>query len=47
MNYITKTLKLAQSYKIFDAPKSSSYELNYEVFEEEEPEINEDYIKEE
>jgi len=40
MNFITKTLGLAQSYKIFDAPKSSSYELNYEVFEEEEPEIN-------
>lgn len=40
MNLLTKTLGLSQSYKIFDAPKSSSYELNYEVFEEEEPEIN-------
>ena len=40
MSILTKSLKLNQSYKIFDAPKSSSYELNYEVFEEEEPEIN-------
>lgn len=40
MTYLVKTLGLVQSYKIFDAPKSSSYELNYEVFEEEEPEIN-------
>jgi hypothetical protein len=40
MNIITKLLRLAPSYKIFDPPKSSSYELNYEVFEEEEPEIN-------
>ena len=40
MSYLVKTLKLTQSYKIFDAPKSSSYEMNYEVFEEEEPEIN-------
>lgn len=40
MNLVTKPLRLAQSYKIFDPPKSSSYELNYEVFEEEEPEIN-------
>ncbi len=40
MTYLVKMLGLPQSYKIFDAPKSSSYELNYEVFEEEEPEIN-------
>ena len=40
MTYLVKTLGLVQNYKIFDAPKSSSYELNYEVFEEEEPEIN-------
>ena len=40
MTYLVKFLGLTQSYKIFDAPKSSSYELNYEVFEEEEPEIN-------
>lgn len=40
MTYLVKMLGLIQSYKIFDAPKSSSYELNYEVFEEEEPEIN-------
>ena len=39
MTYLVKTLGLVQSYKIFDAPKSSSYELNYEVFGEEEPEI--------
>ncbi len=40
MTYLVKMLGLSQTYKIFDAPKSSSYELNYEVFEEEEPEIN-------
>ena len=40
MTYLVKMLGLPQNYKIFDAPKSSSYELNYEVFEEEEPEIN-------
>ena len=40
MTYLVKFLGLIQNYKIFDAPKSSSYELNYEVFEEEEPEIN-------
>lgn len=40
MSFLVKLLGLSQSYKIFDAPKSSSYELNYEVFEEEEPEIN-------
>lgn len=40
MSFVVKLLGLPQNYKIFDAPKSSSYELNYEVFEEEEPEIN-------
>ena len=40
MQYLVKFLGLSQHYKIFDAPKSSSYEFNYEVFEEEEPEIN-------
>ena len=40
MSFLVKMLGLPQNYKIFDAPKSSSYELNYEVFEEEEPEIN-------
>jgi hypothetical protein len=40
MSFLVKLLGLPQNYKIFDAPKSSSYELNYEVFEEEEPEIN-------
>ena len=40
MQYLTKLLKLNQQYIIFDAPVSSFYEDNYEVFEEEEPEIN-------
>lgn len=40
MSFLVKILGLPQNFKIFDAPKSSSYELNYEVFEEEEPEIN-------
>ena len=40
MQYLTKSLKLNQQYLIFDAPKASKYEENYEVFEEEEPEIN-------
>lgn len=40
MQYLTKFLKLTQQYTIFDAPKASGYEENYEVFEEEEPEIN-------
>ena len=40
MQYLTKLLKLNQQYTIFDAPKSSFYEENFEVFEEEEPEIN-------
>lgn len=40
MQYLTKFLKLNQQYAIFDAPKESKYEEDYEVFEEEEPEIN-------
>lgn len=40
MQYLTKFLNLNQQYTIFDAPKTSNYEENYEVFEEEEPEIN-------
>lgn len=40
MQYLTKLLKLNQQYIIFDAPRSSFYDDNYEVFEEEEPEIN-------
>lgn len=40
IQYLTKALKVKSQYSIFDAPKSSTYELNYEVFEEQEPEIN-------
>lgn len=40
MQYLVKILRLTPSYKIFDAPKSNAYEENYEVFVEEEPEIN-------
>lgn len=40
MQYLTKYTKLTQQYAIFDAPKASNYDDNYEVFEEEEPEIN-------
>ncbi|MGN1371057.1 MAG: LemA family protein [Candidatus Coprovivens sp.] len=40
IQYLTKTLKVKSQFSIFDAPKSSTYELNYEVFEEQEPEIN-------
>ncbi len=40
MQYLTKFLKLNQQYIIFDAPRSSYYDENYEVFEEDEPEIN-------
>lgn len=40
MQYLTKLLKLNQQFIIFDPPKSSFYDDNYEVFEEEEPEIN-------
>ncbi len=40
LQYLVKIFKLSPNYIIFDAPKSSNYEINYEVFEEEEPEIN-------
>ena len=40
IQYLTKYLKLNSQYSIFDAPKSSTYELDYEVFEEQEPEIH-------
>ena len=38
--HMTKLLRLPAKYDIFDAPKSSNYEENFEVFEEVEPEIN-------
>lgn len=40
IQYLTKYFKINSQYKIFDAPKSSTYEVDYEVFEEKEPEIN-------
>lgn len=40
IQYLTKILGLVDNYIIFDTPKSKFYELNYEAFEEEEPEIN-------
>ncbi len=40
IQYLTKYLKLNSQYSIFAAPKSSNYDLNYEVFEEQEPEIH-------
>ena len=40
IQYLTKYLKVNSQYKIFEAPKSSTYELDYEVCEEKEPEIN-------
>lgn len=40
IQYLTKILGLKESYIIFDPPKSKIYEQTYEVFEEEEPEIN-------
>lgn len=40
IQYLTKYFKLNSQFSIFDAPKSSTYEMNYEVFEEQEPEIN-------
>lgn len=40
IQYLTKYFKLKSQFSIFDAPKSSTYDLNYEVFEEQEPEIN-------
>lgn len=40
IQYLTKYLKVNSQFSIFDAPKSSTYEMDYEVFEEQEPEIN-------
>lgn len=40
MVHLTKYVRLPNRYDIFDAPKSSNYEENFEVFEEVEPEIN-------
>jgi hypothetical protein len=39
-NYLIKLLRLPARYTVFDAPKSTAYEQNFEVFEEVEPEIN-------
>lgn len=40
IQYIVKLLRLTPNYVIFDPPKSKAYEENYEVFEEETPELN-------
>lgn len=40
IQYLVKYLKLNSQYAIFDQPKSAAYDEIYEVFEEEEPEIN-------
>ena len=40
IQYLVKPMKLQEQFTIFDVPKSSRYEMNFEVFEEEEPEIN-------
>lgn len=40
IQYLAKLFKLPERYIIFEAPKSDKYEEIYEVFEEEEPEIN-------
>lgn len=40
IQYIVKLLRLNSHYVIFDPPKSKAYEENYEVFEEETPELN-------
>lgn len=40
IEYLKKYLKLVNQYAIFDAPKTSHYEEEFEVFEEKEPEIN-------
>ena len=40
IQYLIKLLKLVPRYDIFDAPKTSHYNENFEVFEEVEPEIN-------
>ncbi len=40
IEYLKKFFKLVNQYSIFDAPKTSHYEEEFEVFEEKEPEIN-------
>jgi len=40
IEYLKKFFKLLNQYSIFDAPKTSHYEEEFEVFEEKEPEIN-------
>lgn len=40
MQYLTKLLKLNSQFIIFDKPKTEKYSELYEVFEEEEPEID-------
>ena len=40
IEYLKKYFKLVNQYAIFDAPKTSHYEEEFEVFEEKEPEIN-------
>lgn len=40
LQYLTKLFGFKEHYIIFDSPKSENYEEEYEVFEEEEPEIN-------
>lgn len=40
IQYFVKLLRLNSHYVIFDPPKSKAYEENYEVFEEETPELN-------
>ena len=40
MQYLTKLLKLNSQFLIFDKPRAKKYSELYEVFEEEEPEID-------
>jgi len=40
IEYLTKFFKLVPQYEIFEQRKNSTYEENFEVFEEKEPEIN-------
>ncbi len=40
IEYLTKLFKLVPQYAIFEQRKNSTYEENFEVFEEKEPEIN-------
>lgn len=40
IEYLKKYLKLVNQYSILDAPKTNTYETDFEVFEEVEPEIN-------